>query len=144
MGFDSGDASSGDTGNDDWSVAAKRRLVEESFAPGAVVGVVARRYGLSRQRLSAWRRQYRDGRLTAGTVEAREAVDFARIVVSDDVVDSPLQDGSVQLLGPVEVVFSGLGHGGEVTVRLPSGLSPASLGDVVRRLTVFSNGGTRS
>jgi transposase-like protein len=47
-----------------WSDAAKVRIVAESFASGAVVSHVARRYGISPQQLSTWRKAARTGVLS--------------------------------------------------------------------------------
>src|SRR5262249_36499452 len=52
-----------------WSDEIKGRIVAESFAPGAVASQVARRYGLSPQHLSAWRRAARAGLLSLPTNE---------------------------------------------------------------------------
>lgn len=49
-----------------WTDEAKRRIVEESFAPGASASAVARRHGLSPAHLFAWRRSYRDSPLIDG------------------------------------------------------------------------------
>ena len=46
-----------------WSDESKSRIVAESFAPGAIVLEVARRYGLSPSQLSAWRKAARNGLL---------------------------------------------------------------------------------
>ena len=40
-----------------WSAEEKRRIVAESFAPGASVSKVAQRYGLDANLLFTWRRQ---------------------------------------------------------------------------------------
>jgi transposase len=50
-----------------WSVAEKRRMVEESLEPGASVSVVARRYDVNANLLFSWRRLYQSGLLTAET-----------------------------------------------------------------------------
>lgn len=42
-----------------WSAEEKRRIVAESFAPGASVSVVARRYDVNANLLFTWRRQGR-------------------------------------------------------------------------------------
>ena len=42
-----------------WSADQKQRIVAESFAPGASVAEVARRYGLNANMLFTWRRRER-------------------------------------------------------------------------------------
>ena len=44
-----------------WTAEEKVRIVAESYAPGASGTTVALRYGLHRNQLFAWRRQFRDG-----------------------------------------------------------------------------------
>src|ERR1700676_4048178 len=44
-----------------WSEALKRRIVEESLAPGASASVVARRYDVNANQLFKWRRRYEAG-----------------------------------------------------------------------------------
>ena len=46
-----------------WSGGVKAQIVAESYAPGAVVSEVARRYEISPQLLSAWRKAARHGLL---------------------------------------------------------------------------------
>jgi transposase len=40
-----------------WSLEEKRRIVEESFAPGASASLVARRHDMNTNMLFTWRRQ---------------------------------------------------------------------------------------
>src|ERR1700735_2111111 len=42
-----------------WSADQKQRIIAESFAPGASVAKVARRYGLNSNMLFTWRRRER-------------------------------------------------------------------------------------
>src|SRR4051794_17186281 len=49
-----------------WSADEKRRIVEESFRPGASVAVVARRHDLNANLLFTWRRQVRPAEPAAG------------------------------------------------------------------------------
>lgn len=49
-----------------WSAAEKLRIVGESFAGERQVSATARRYGISRNLLTVWRRQYRSGELGGG------------------------------------------------------------------------------
>ncbi len=44
-----------------WSAEEKRRLVAETFAPGATVHGVARRHGVNTSQLFTWRKQLRAG-----------------------------------------------------------------------------------
>jgi transposase len=48
-----------------WPEAAKRKIVEETFEPGASVAIVARRYELNANVVFAWRRLYRAGETSA-------------------------------------------------------------------------------
>ena len=48
-----------------WPEAAKRKIVEETFEPGASVAIVARRYELNANVVFAWRRLYRAGEASA-------------------------------------------------------------------------------
>ena len=50
-----------------WSAEEKARIVDESFWPGTRVEDVARRYGLSRKQLSAWRSLARQGKLSVAS-----------------------------------------------------------------------------
>jgi len=49
-----------------WSPAEKAAVVAESFAPGAVTSTIALRYGLHRNQLYAWRREFRSAAFSAG------------------------------------------------------------------------------
>ena len=60
-----------------WSREDKARIVAESFATGANVSAVARRYGLRPQQVYAWRRLARNGTLA---LPAEEAVGFVPVV----------------------------------------------------------------
>jgi transposase len=42
-----------------WSTAEKVAIVAESLAPGAVTSAIALRYGLHRNQLYGWRREFR-------------------------------------------------------------------------------------
>ena len=51
------------------AVAEKRRIVEQTFEPGASVAKVARAHGVNANQVFAWRRQYRQGLLGEGQAE---------------------------------------------------------------------------
>ena len=54
-----------------WTAAEKVRMVEETFAPGMTVSLVARRYGVAPNQLFTWPRLVAQGSLTAaGSGEA--------------------------------------------------------------------------
>src|SRR3712207_9559214 len=57
-----------------WSEADKRRLVAETFGPGATVHGVARRHGVSPSQLFAWRKLYRAGAGIGRAVPAPSSV----------------------------------------------------------------------
>jgi len=46
-----------------WSIAQKRRIVEETLTPGASVSRVARAHSVNTNQVFGWRRQYLAGRL---------------------------------------------------------------------------------
>src|SRR6478735_12702351 len=48
-----------------WTAAEKMRLVEETFAPGMSVSLVARQHGIAPNQLFSWRRLYAEGALSA-------------------------------------------------------------------------------
>lgn len=50
-----------------YSIAEKRRMVEESFQPGASVARVARAHGVNANQAFGWRRLYQRGRLGGNT-----------------------------------------------------------------------------
>ena len=48
-----------------WTASEKVRMVEETFAPGMTVSLVARRHGVAPNQLITWRRLAAQGSLTA-------------------------------------------------------------------------------
>src|ERR1700679_2117111 len=63
-----------------WSSDEKRRMVAESFAPGASVSKVAQRYGVNANLLFTWRR--RDARSTASG--GPEPIELLPVRVEDE------------------------------------------------------------
>lgn len=105
-----------------WSLEEKARIVAESLAPGAVAGVVARRYGVDPNQLYGWRR---DLRSAAG---ADRLPDFVPVAVAP----ASLIAGDGAAGGAIEIVL------GPATVRVPCSADAASLRrvlDVVRGLS---------
>jgi transposase len=106
-----------------WSPEEKARIVEESLMPGAVAGVVARRYGVHPNQLYGWRRQLRPA---AGAVPDFVPVRVA--VASAPSNPAPQADPPDR---PIEIVLGG------ATVRVPSSADAATLRRVlavIRRL----------
>src|SRR3954463_3590903 len=52
-----------------WTAAEKMRLVEQTFAPGSTVSLVARRHGIAPNQVFTWRRLVAQGALTAAGAE---------------------------------------------------------------------------
>jgi transposase len=103
-----------------WSEADKRRLVEETLAPGETVHGVARRHGVNTSQLFTWRKQLRIGLepVTAPSVAGFAAVAIAPTTVSpvDDTVPSGLIE--IELAGGDRVRISGAPDPGVVTAAL--------------------------
>ena len=96
-----------------WDEATKARVVAESYAPGAVVSAVARRWQMAPQQLFTWRR------------EAREAGETAELPFVPIVSDPPAPEMAPAVAG-VEVVLAG------AVVRVLPGVDPALLTTVLR------------
>jgi transposase len=52
-----------------WSAEEKVAIVQETYAPGMSVSLVARRHGIAPNQLFTWRRLYASGALSAGAGE---------------------------------------------------------------------------
>ena len=107
-----------------WSAEEKSRVVRESLRPGERVGEVARRYGISRWQLSAWRSLARQGKLAVASsaepvgVEPRPQPAFATLEV--DSVTGPV--GSVVI------------EAREVTVRLAGDIDALRVAEIASAL----------
>ncbi len=99
-----------------WDEAAKARVVAESYAPGAVVSAVARRWQIAPQQLFTWRREARAAGLEASRGEAA----FVPIVAE------PLAAEVAASEAIIEVVLAG------AVVRVSPGVDPALLIAVLR------------
>jgi transposase len=60
--------------NRSWPEALKREIVAASFAPGASVSVVARRYDVNANQVFSWRKRYRDVSAAAAVKAAARLV----------------------------------------------------------------------
>ncbi|SDD96550.1 IS66-like element accessory protein TnpA [Belnapia rosea] len=96
-----------------WDEATKSRVVAESYAPGAVVLAVARRWQMAPQQLFTWRR------------EAREVGAITRLPFVPVVCDPPAAEVAAAGAG-LEVTLAG------AVVRVSPGVDPALLTTVLR------------
>jgi transposase len=99
-----------------WSDAEKAAIVAESLAPGAVTSTIALRYGLHRNQLYQWRREFRSAVAAEAGVPGPE---FVPVVAETH--ESP---GAAA----IEIAIGG------ALVRVGSGADPALLGEVIRLL----------
>jgi transposase len=97
-------------------VAEKAAIVAESLAPGAVTSTIALRYGLHRNQLYGWRREFRSAVVADDGVPTSE---FVPIVAES-------RTGSGAAVIEIEI--------GSALVRVAPGVELAFLGEVLRLL----------
>ena len=97
-----------------WSEDDKRRLVAETFGPGATVHGIARRHGVSPSQLFAWRKLYRVGTGLERAVPVPGVAGFAAVEIAPavppsvaDVVPAPSGLIEIELAGGDRVRISG-------------------------------------
>ena len=88
------------------SIAEKRRIVEETLAPGASVARVARAHGINANQVFGWRRLYQAGRLG----EQKPGIKLLPVRVSGDksaavVVEPRVTDVCQAQAGMIHVEF---------------------------------------
>jgi transposase len=84
-----------------WSADLKRRIVAESFEPGASVAVVARRHGVNANLLFTWRRRF----IAAGSARPQETMSIVPVAIAAE--DSPaILPPSSGSNGRMEIVLS--------------------------------------
>jgi transposase len=106
-----------------WSADQKQRIIEESFARGASVADVARRYGLNSNLLFTWRRR---GQAASG---AGEPVNIVPVrIVTDAAPASPAVASSP--VGRIEIVLVS----GERIIVGPD-VDATALGRIIKALT---------
>jgi transposase len=107
-----------------WSWEEKAQIVAESLAPNAVTSAIARRYGLHRNQLYAWRKELRER--TDGGPEAggSASLEFVPVVVTEE--------RDVARASAIEIELSG------ARVRVSPGVDPALLADVLRTLKALA------
>jgi transposase len=114
----------GGDGRRRWTMDEKARIVAETLDPGAVVSVIARRYGLTPQQLFAWRREARKR-----TVPAADLLPgFVPAVV--DMVDPPtvVRSRKRAATAAIELEIAG------VTMRVGHGARASTVAAVIRAL----------
>ncbi|MDE1144996.1 MAG: transposase [Azospirillaceae bacterium] len=95
-----------------WSAEEKARIVAESREPDAVASAVARRHGMHRNQLYAWRRELRGEEKAVG-------ITFAPV----------LAEGMAAATGPgIEIAYAG------AVIRVGDDTDPALLARVLRTL----------
>jgi transposase len=105
-----------------WSHEDKGRIVAESFAAGANVAGVARRYGLRPQQVYAWRRLARGGILA---LPSEEALGFVPVIAAQG-EPAPSAIPAAPLAGIVEIEI------GEAVIRVAPGVDRRHLREVLR------------
>ena len=105
-----------------WSHEDKGRIVAESFAAGANVSAVARRYGLRPQQVYAWRRLACGGALA---LPAAEALGFVPVVAAES-EPAPSVTSASMPAGIVEIEIA------EAVIRAAPGVDWRHLREVLR------------
>ena len=109
-----------------WSVEEKARIVRESFWPGTRVEDVARRYGLTRKQLSAWRSLARQVKLAVpSSAEAVVVAPQPQPAFATLEVDSATDPGSI---GSVSIEARG------VTVGLDGDVGASRIAEIASAL----------
>jgi transposase len=81
-------------------VEEKRRMVDETLEPGASVARVAQAHGVNPTLLFLWRRQHREGRLTA---QEASPVHLLPVTVVDSAVRSESEEAEAAEPGSMHV-----------------------------------------
>ena len=106
-----------------WPDEVKARIVAETLEPGASVGAVARRHGITANHISSWRGRAKRGELILPAPET--AVEFASLVLGAH----PAASAPVPRTGDViEISYGG------TTIRLGPDTSASRIAEVVHAL----------
>ena len=111
-----------------WSEEDKRRLVAETFGPGATVHGIARRHGVSPSQLFAWRKLYRVRAGIEHAVPASGVPGFAAVEITPATPPS-VADAVPAPSGLIEIE---LAHGDRV--RISGAPDPAVVAAALRSL----------
>lgn len=107
-----------------WSASEKAQAIAETFAPGASVSEVARRWHVCPQKVFTWRRKARAGSL-ALPGEAMDLMQASFVPIVPDVPDGAPSSGPPNVMPPVARL-------GKVTAAPGSEIKPA---EAVLRVT---------
>lgn len=107
----------------DWSDEEKVQIVEESLQGYRQGSATARRYGLSRSLLTTWRREYRNGLLSASA-----STSFVPLTISPPPPTSSEMAGPLQSDGD-KTIEIGLPNGRRLTI--PASLDPIILAQLL-------------
>ena len=92
-----------------WPEETKRKIVEETFKPGASVAIVARRHELNANVVFAWRRLYRAGEIAKAAADTDPELIPVKVIAPDPgrkrVGDRP--QASVPQTESIEVLLAG-------------------------------------
>ena len=109
-----------------WSSDDKRRMIGETFAPGASVSKVAQRYGVNANLLFTWRRQ----EAQAAESGAPEPVKLLPVTVADAEPPSAAPVAGSGPAGRMEIVL-----GGGERIIVGADVDATALARVVKALT---------
>ena len=86
----------------------RRRIVEETLAPGASVAVIARAHGVNANQVFQWRKLYHEGRLDPATASTQLIPVRVADVLSQDVRPAVSASGAIHIeMGKVRLRVEG-------------------------------------
>ena len=86
-----------------YSIAEKRRIVEESFQPESSVARVARAHGINANQVFSWRRLYQRGRLGGNTRPAPAAELLPVSIIDSPAAPTPAPTASSVPAGTIQL-----------------------------------------
>ena len=117
-----------------WTKAHKRRIVEESYAPGASVSVVARRNDVNANQVFTWRKLYAEGKLDVpaevleGFVPVGVIGKDGAFVGAPAAIAPPVEPSAIS--GLPSSVSSPLGTTASITLSLRDGVQVRMEGEI--------------
>ena len=107
------------------TVEEKRRIVEETLAPGSSVSQVARLHGVNANQVFQWRRQYEAGDLA---VPSTDGPKLLPVIVSDAEEQAPEPDSAERHCASIHIELPG-----RALISIEAGIEPALAAAVVER-----------